>query len=163
MSQPREHEESTLPDRAAEHFQRFGLRPTSDALPEIRTALERETARGMDHQDTEFLNVCCLQLFAAGRLEDVLLIWQAKESSWNAHGAIDVAFLCGAGLLQTKAYLEQQECEAANKAFQYIEKCERCGNLRVSIQCNTPITINPISSPKQTDALVGLRFRRNPP
>jgi hypothetical protein len=44
------------------------------------------------------MKLCCVQLFNAGFLTDVLLVWQPKESSWDAHCSIDVHLLCGAGL-----------------------------------------------------------------
>jgi hypothetical protein len=42
------------------------------------------------------MKLCCAQLFNAGVLDDALLIWQAKEASWNTHNSIDVQLLCGA-------------------------------------------------------------------
>jgi hypothetical protein len=37
-----------------------------------------------DDRDTGLTILRCVQLFNAGFLPDVLLIWQARESSWDA-------------------------------------------------------------------------------
>jgi hypothetical protein len=50
------------------------------------------------------MKLCCVQLFNAGFLADVILICQAKESSWDAHCSIEIQLLCGAGLQETIAY-----------------------------------------------------------
>jgi hypothetical protein len=44
----------------------------------------------------------------AGRLEDVLLFWGAKEASFDAMCSIDVQLLCGSGLVRTKTYLSER-------------------------------------------------------
>ncbi|MFJ7048809.1 hypothetical protein ACIQVC_36210 [Streptomyces sp. NPDC101112] len=36
---------------------------------------------------------CCVQLFNAGSLDDVLLIWKAKSASMDADGSIDIQLL----------------------------------------------------------------------
>jgi hypothetical protein len=75
----------------------------------VRTTLRAEAERrGQGDGDTALTKLCCVQLFNAGVLDDVLLIWQAKEASWDAHNAIDVQLLGGAGLKETKAYLGDQ-------------------------------------------------------
>jgi hypothetical protein len=65
----------------------------------LRAEAER---RSQGDGDTALTKLCCVQLFNAGVLDDVLLIWQAKEASWDAHNAIDVQLLRGAGLKETK-------------------------------------------------------------
>jgi hypothetical protein len=49
--------------------------------------------------DTALMKLCRVQLFNADLPADVLLIWQVKESSWDAHCSIDVrpARLTGSG------------------------------------------------------------------
>jgi hypothetical protein len=66
--------------------------------------------------NTELMKLCCVQLFSAGLLQDVLLIWRAKVASMDADASIDVHLLCGAGLNETKAFLESLE-EAAKTAL----------------------------------------------
>jgi hypothetical protein len=63
----------------------------------VRTTLRAEAERrGQGDGDTALMKLSCAQLFNAGVLDDVLLIWQAKEASWNTHTSIDVQLLCGA-------------------------------------------------------------------
>jgi hypothetical protein len=59
----------------------------------------------------------------------VLTIWDAEESSWDAHCSIDVQLLCGAGLQETKAYLATNSSEAAAAAaLGYLLACETAGD-----------------------------------
>jgi hypothetical protein len=91
-----------------ESLRRYGLSPVAGDLDEVRGILAIQAARERRHQgdgDTELMKLCCVQLFNAGFLTDALLIWHAKESSWDAHCSIDVQLLCGAGLEETAAYL----------------------------------------------------------
>ena len=53
----------------------------------------------------EMLRTLCIQLFSLGVAEDSLLIWDAKQSSFDAGCGLDVQFLCGAGLEATKEFL----------------------------------------------------------
>jgi hypothetical protein len=71
---------------------------------------------------------CCVQLFNAGSLNDVLGIWQAKESSWDAHWSIDAQLLCGAGLEQTKQHLAAEGAQDASHARDYLLQCEAAGD-----------------------------------
>lgn len=64
-----------------------------------------------------------MQLFNAGHLRDVLPIWRAKESSWDAHFAIDVQFLAGPGLDATIEFLRSDVSPDAPKALQYLLEC----------------------------------------
>jgi hypothetical protein len=81
-----------------------------------------------DDQDTELMKLCCVQLFNAGQLSDVLTIWRAKESSWDAHCSIDVQLLCRAGLDVTQAYLAADSAAAASDALRYLLDCETAGD-----------------------------------
>ena len=111
------------------HLRRYGLRPPEQDLDEIRQILQAQMA--LERQgdgDTELMKLCCVQLFSAGVLDDVLRIWQAKESSWDAHCSIDVQLLCGAGLEQTKAYLAADGSEPAAAALHYLLACEAAGD-----------------------------------
>jgi len=85
-------------------------------------------ARRQGDGDTELMKLCCVHLFNAGNLDDVLAIWAAKESSWDAHCAIDVQLLCGAGLEATKAYLAAQNSDSAAAALAYLLRCEEAGD-----------------------------------
>ncbi|RKN20920.1 hypothetical protein D7147_08870 [Micromonospora musae] len=110
-------------------LRRYGLRPSAADLPRIREIpLQAQEDREQHDQDTELMKLCCLQLFNAGQLGDVLVIWQAKESSWDAHCSIDVQLLCGAGLDATRAYLEADGLAQAVEALRYLLDCEAAGD-----------------------------------
>ncbi|WP_262282147.1 hypothetical protein [Micromonospora sp. MA102] len=111
-----------------ENLRRYGLQPSSADLPHIRETLRAEADLEQQDQDTELMKLCCLQLFNAGQLSDVLVIWQAKESSWDAHCSIDVQLLCGAGLDATKAHLAADGSEEAAEALRYLLECEAAGD-----------------------------------
>jgi hypothetical protein len=112
-----------------ESIRRYGLRPSGEALDEIRSILYAQAALSQDEQDTELMRLSCVQLFNAARLEDVLTIWEAKESSWDAHCALDVQLLCGAGLGATKAHLAADGSAEAAEALRYLVECEDAGDL----------------------------------
>jgi hypothetical protein len=110
-----------------ESLRRYGLQPSAADLDEIRGILRAQAQLIQDEQDTELMKLCCVQLFNAGHLDDVVTIWQAKESSWDAHCALDVQLLCGAGLDGTKAHLAGGS-EAAAEALRYLTDCEAAGD-----------------------------------
>jgi hypothetical protein len=58
----------------------------------------------------------------------VLLIWQAKEASWDSHHSIDVQLLCGPGLDATKAFLVDDSGDEARKALDYLIDRETAGD-----------------------------------
>jgi hypothetical protein len=114
-----------------ESLRRYGLRPTGEDLDEVRELLKTQTAlerQSHGDGDTDLMKLCCVQLFHAGDLRDVLLIWQAKSSSWDALHSIDVQLLCGAGLDQTKAYLADEGSESTAAALDYLLECEAAGD-----------------------------------
>jgi hypothetical protein len=114
-----------------ESLQRYGLSPVAGDLDEVREILAVQAARERRHQgdgDTELMKLCCVQLFSAGFLTDALLIWHAKESSWDAHCSIGVELLCGAGLEETAAHLTADASPAAAAALEYLRKCEASGD-----------------------------------
>ncbi len=114
-----------------ESLQRFGLHPAGADLDQIRNLLAARTASERQRQgdgDTELMKLCCVQLFNAGSLADVLLIWEAKEASFDASCSIDVQLLCGAGLQETIAYLAAEGSPAASAALDYLRRCEAAGD-----------------------------------
>jgi hypothetical protein len=114
-----------------ESLRRYGLRPSVADLEQVRELLEAHAALERQSQgdgDTELMKLCCVQLFTVGDLGDVLTIWQAKESSWDADCSIDVQLLCGAGLEETKAYLATEGSEVASEALDYLLECEAAGD-----------------------------------
>ena len=110
-----------------EILDKYGLRPTGRRLDEIRSLLKQLTSLGPD-ADTLAMKLYCVQLFNGGSVFDVLLIWRAKESSWDAHCSVDVQLLCGAGLEATKAYLADRSASDAREALGYLAGCESSGD-----------------------------------
>jgi hypothetical protein len=114
-----------------ELLQRYGLHPTGPDLDQVREILRTAAATERRRQgdgDTELMKLCCVQLFHHGSLADVLLVWQAKESSLDAHHSIDVQLLCGAGVDATKAFLAYDPDSEARKALNYLIECEAAGD-----------------------------------
>ncbi|WP_007512601.1 MULTISPECIES: hypothetical protein [Pseudofrankia] len=71
-----------------------------------------------------------MQLFNAGALADVLTVWGAKETNFDAHCSIDVQLLCGAGLDEAKAHPSAAwaDSEDAARALEYLLECEAAGD-----------------------------------
>jgi len=114
-----------------EILQRFGLHPTAEQLDHVRDLLAVETRlerEGQGSGDTEVMHLYCVQLFNAGVMSDVLVIWRAKSSSWDASCSIDVWLLCGRGLAETKAYLSMEGSDEAARALDHICQCEAAGD-----------------------------------
>jgi hypothetical protein len=74
------------------------------------------------------MKLCCVQLFNAGLPGDIMLIWQAKQASWDAHHGIDVQLLCGPGLGPAKEYLTADGSSEARAALEYLLNCEAAGD-----------------------------------
>jgi hypothetical protein len=92
------------------------------------------TSSDESHAETrgrsELMKLCCVQLFNAGLPSDVLLIWRAKESSWDMHCSVDVQLLCGAGLEETKAFLAAEGSDDSVAALRYLLDCEAAGDFQ---------------------------------
>jgi hypothetical protein len=109
---------------------RFGLVPKDSDMEEIRSLLRKEAdaeRQGRPRTDDLAL-LCCVQLFSRGYPEDSLSIWDAKRSGMDLGCYLDVQFLCGAGLPETKAFLAAQPTEAAATALRYLVECEAAGD-----------------------------------
>jgi hypothetical protein len=114
-----------------ELLRRYGLNPVVEVLDDIRALLTAQTElerRSQGSGDTEVMKLCCVQLFNAGAVSDVLTIWRAKTSSWDASCSIDVQLLCGGGLAETKAYLAFEGSEDAARALDHIGRAEEAGD-----------------------------------
>ena len=95
---------------SSEALQKFGLPASPQYHDEIRRLLADEIElekRGESGE--EMLRTLCVQLFSLGAVEDALLIWEAKRSSFDAGCGLDIQFLCGAGLPATKAFLARSD------------------------------------------------------
>lgn len=108
----------------------YGIPPGLSSVDEIRGVLEVEVANEVEgrprEEDVAYL--CCGQLFANADPHDVLLIWNAKSSSFDLGCMIDIQLLCGIGLEETKQYLSDLGSEEAGAAKAYIEECEKAGD-----------------------------------
>jgi len=104
---------------------------------EARKFLRKEITKPCDDIDIEEMKDCCIHLFKSGDIDDVLLIWSAKESCFDAHCSIDVQLLCGRGLEETKQYLTDSGSPEASplrlhvlrkEALEYLIECEATGD-----------------------------------
>jgi hypothetical protein len=102
----------------------LGLEPADLEL--VRDCLKSESEK--ENGDTLLMKLCCVQLFRSGAVDDVLLIWSAKQSSFDAGCSIDVQLLCGTGLQRTKTLLASRSEQDAAAALAYLEECERTGD-----------------------------------
>jgi hypothetical protein len=115
----------------SELLDRFGVSPVQEVLPIIRETLRTAAASERASQgsgDTELMKLCCVQLFCAGQLADVLEIWRAKTSSMDADASIDIQLLCGAGLSETTAHLANLQSHEAAAALERITQSEAAGD-----------------------------------
>jgi hypothetical protein len=111
-----------------ELLSRYGLVPEASDAPAIRDLLRSETANE-NREGNEFLKTLCIQLFALGDARDALLIWKAKQSSFDAACYIDIQLLCGSGLSETKDFLSKRDAPGAKEALARIVECEEAGDL----------------------------------
>ena len=112
-----------------EALQKFGLPALPDHRDEIRRLLAEEIEREKRGEGgEEMLRTLCLQLFSLSVADDALLIWDAKQSSFDAGCGLDVQFLCGAGLAATKEYLARSSAPSASAALEYLTECEQTGD-----------------------------------
>ncbi|MFI1869421.1 hypothetical protein [Streptomyces jumonjinensis] len=110
---------------------RHGLHPDERGLDERRTLLAERTrlereSRGQG--DTPLMRLCCVQLFHAGALDDVLLIWRAKTAGFDASCSIDIQLLCGGGLSRTRTYLASHPTKEHQSALRRLSDCEEAGD-----------------------------------
>ena len=112
-----------------EALQKFGFPASPTHRDEIRQLLAEEIERERNGgSGEEMLRTLCLQLFSLGVADDSLLIWDAKQSSFDAGCGLDVQFLCGAGLDITKQFLAKSATKAASAALEYLGECEKTGD-----------------------------------
>ena len=104
---------------------RFGLPAKPADRASITAALDEQIRLETDWVGDQLLmRVLCAQLFSLGVVEDVPLVWRAKECNFDTHCGIDVTLLCGAGLEETKSFLAVAGTAEATAALEYIRHCE---------------------------------------
>ncbi len=112
-----------------EALEKFGLPASPQYRDEIRQLLMEEIELARKSEDREeMLRTLTLQLFSIGMVEDSVLIWKAKQSSFDASFTVDIQSICGAGLAETKEYLAQSTDPSASEALEYLTECEQTGD-----------------------------------
>ncbi|AIQ30566.1 MULTISPECIES: hypothetical protein [Paenibacillus] len=110
-------------DRTDELLRIHGLIPKQSDIDDIRKLLLIELDN-QESEDNEYIKTLCIQLFILGQVEDSLLIWKAKKKNFDSFIYIDVQLLCGAGLEQTKIFLENTITIDALDEIAYLKKAE---------------------------------------
>lgn len=118
---------------------KFGLPSKLVNHAAIVAELEDQIGLEDDEVGDQFLmRLLSAQLFSIGLVEDSILIWRAKSCNFDTGLGIDVQFLCGAGLENTKEYLYHDGSDLALEALHYINECESDFlkfNIESVIQC----------------------------
>lgn len=116
----------------AEILQKYGLPVATEYRDAVRQLLEDEISRAYEDgdEDQERRRLLCAQLFSIGNAEDCLLIWEAKAFSFDTMCGLDIQFLCGAGLEETKTFLQTSPDPSAPDALEYLLGCETAGDFR---------------------------------
>jgi len=116
---------SIFPMTQQELLEAYGLPASLVDRPEICQRLKEEIARERRGESRkEVLCLLCAQLFSIGEVEDVLLIWEAKNASEAAFLEVDLRFLCGAGFEETEKFLESTKSKYSYPALSYIIEAE---------------------------------------
>jgi hypothetical protein len=113
-----------------ESLRRYGLRPATVHLGDIRALLTEHTERERRTQgegDTELMKLCCVQLFNSGDIDDALLVWSAKGASFDAACSIDIELMLGHGLDATKDYLSAHPAPGAAPALDRLRELDAGG------------------------------------
>jgi hypothetical protein len=107
----------------------FGLPALAVSRLELRRRLADQIRLRPAH-DYDLLRVLLVQLFSIGKVEDSLLIWQAKCIDFDTFSGMDVQYMCGAGLAETKSHLLHVNASEldASAAYDYLCDCETSGD-----------------------------------
>lgn len=105
-------------------IKQFGLPSAPEYRDAIRAAFEAEMVKeDAEEGDHELIKCLSVQLFSIGNVEDSLFIWKTKSSSFDFMLGLDVQFMCGAGVEDTKEYLRGLKSEVGAEALEYLEEC----------------------------------------
>ncbi|SBT52452.1 hypothetical protein [Micromonospora auratinigra] len=104
-----------------EWYARHGLHP-ADPEP-VRELLRQQTALGPSN-DSLLIHLAATQLFLRGDLADVLLIWRAERSSFDAGCSVEWQLLCGAGRERTLDHLRTLGTAEADEVLAYLAECD---------------------------------------
>ncbi len=99
--------------------------------PLVVQLIEDQIARhtGPDGGYSDDFGFCAFLLASRRDVADAPLLWRAKSVSFDTHMGLQVAFLVGAGVAVTVAYLRGLGTPEGAQAAQYIEECRARGNL----------------------------------
>ncbi|MDJ0692410.1 MAG: hypothetical protein QNJ41_28465 [Xenococcaceae cyanobacterium MO_188.B32] len=86
---------------------------------EFRNGLWRRE-REDDNDLFENIYQCAFLLHQLGRVEDVLLMWRAKNLNMDVGSRLDAQYLVGAGVLETIKFLESSTDPLASDALRYV-------------------------------------------
>ena len=112
-----------------EAIQQFGLPSTPEHRPAIRVALEAELKLEENEEgDHDLIKCLAAQLLSIGKVDDSLLIWRAKDTNFDLMCGLDIQFLCGAGIEETKRFLTQTHSQESRDALEYLEECIVAGD-----------------------------------
>lgn len=109
-----------------ESLELFGVIPNSEFIPKIRNILRKEITKGKQGKiDSELIMLCCVQLFSKRSYEDILLIWEAKQVSFDTAISIEIQLLCSNGIDNTKKYLRELSTNLSDEIIKSIESSEK--------------------------------------
>lgn len=83
-----------------------------------------------NNDDEYFENIywCSLFLYKIGDIEDVNILWKAKNIDFDTFCGFDVQFLVGAGVNETIKHLQSKTDKDSTEALQYILGCKDAGD-----------------------------------
>ncbi len=81
-----------------------------------------------DGEYFESIYWCSLFLYKIGAVDDVNILWKAKNIDFDTYCAFDIQFLVGAGLDETIEYLQSKSDQDSKKALHYILECKAAGD-----------------------------------
>lgn len=95
----------------------------------IRHLLEQEiAAHGGASGVNNSIVLCAGMLFELGQPDDALLIWRAKETSFDTHCELSVELLVGAGVDRTMGYWRTQTSTEAKEFYELLLKSAYAGD-----------------------------------
>lgn len=89
----------------------------------LQELLIQEISARRKHSDDEFhenLYWCAFLLYQVGDVQDIELLWEAKNIDFDTACGFDVQFLVGAGVEATIQYLRERENSDAKAALDYM-------------------------------------------
>jgi hypothetical protein len=110
-------------------IRQFGLPSSGEHREAILSALEAELQLESNEEgDHDLIKCLVAQLLSIGNVEDSLIIWRAKSTNFDLGCGLDVQFLCGAGIEETRRYLAQTETDESRDALKYLDECVESGD-----------------------------------